>query len=86
LWARHTDMERFLMESGGAMIEEPDLAFEVHFAEWFPKRIAFLRRHVFWQIRLLTGLLSGQLFWRNLTVKDQYDRGRIRLPNELPKA
>ena len=83
LWQRHVEMENYLIETGKARIYESDLSVQDLIDSYRKKQTDHIRSFVAWPIRAIYWNLISKHFWHNKSIKQQYEKGMIKLPNEL---
>jgi len=82
LWHRHTEMENYLMETGGVKLSESEITIEDCLNSYRKKQTDHIRSFVGWPVRMIYWFLIRQFSWTNKSIKDQYEKGMINLPNE----
>lgn len=82
LWARHVDMENYLIDEGGAELVRLDVSFKEKLAESMREEIGFLRQIRLWPLRAIYWYFTRRKARHNLSIQEQHKRGMIRLPKE----
>lgn len=83
LWQRHVEMENYLIETGKAKIFESDIFVQDLIDFYRKKQTKHIRSFAGWPIRAICWNLISKHFWHNKSIKQQYEKGMIKLPNEL---
>lgn len=83
LWQRHVEMENYLIEAGKAKTYESDIFVQEMIDSYRKKQTDHIRSFVAWPIRAIYWNLVSKHFWHNKSIKEQYEKGMIILPNEL---
>lgn len=83
-WYQHVEMENYLMDAGGALLVQFDKPFENCLVDVIRKQVAYVQSIPGWPLRGIYWFYVRRKIRYNLTIKDQRDKGLIRLPRELP--
>jgi hypothetical protein len=81
-WFRHVEMENFLMDAGGAQLVQLDGSFEDEFVSAIKKQVGYVRSLCLWPLRGPYWFFVRRRLWHNITIKEQHEKGMIKLPNE----
>ena len=84
-WYRHVEMENYLMDAGGAQLVPSDVPFADFFVDFISKQMRFVRGLWFWPLRGAYWFFVRKRLWHNKSVKTQYEKGMIKMPNELTR-
>jgi len=83
LWSRHTKTQNYLIQSGGARLQEPNETFDIFFCQHIHKQIEHIFEISLWDLRAVWWFYFRERHWQNLSVEQQHGRGLIKLPNEM---
>jgi len=81
-WDRHVATENYLIDHGADLVEQ-ELDFETCIVQAVRQQMQFVRKIPLWPLRGLWWFLVRRFRWHNLTIRQQHERGWIRLPKEL---
>jgi hypothetical protein len=86
LWARHIEVENYLMDVGGARLVQKEFNLEEELVSSVRRQNAYTRSIPFWYLRVAYWYFIRRHIWHNKSVKQQHEKKMIKLPNELAQA
>ena len=84
-WTRHVEMENFLMDDGGAELIARENIFEELIVRSIRKQMRLIRQTPLWFLRTPLWYFFRRRKWHNLDIRQQHQKGYIKLPNEQTK-
>jgi len=85
-WYKHIEMENYLLDEGQAQLVEVDKPFEKCIVDATRRQMKFIRSLPLWPLRGTYWYFVRRRFWHNKLIKEQHEKGMIKLPNELLKS
>jgi hypothetical protein len=82
-WRRHTEAERFLTSRGHVRYRSNLPPFVESITTAIHGQVAHVRSLPFWPFRGVFWFASRRTRWHDLSIQEQHEAGRIRLPHEL---
>lgn len=82
LWQRHIDMEAYLVQQGGARPGQVNLPLEDTMNQANLEMLGYVQSLPAWPLRCVWWYFVRQYQRAGLSIIDQHQLGRIRLPNE----
>ena len=83
LWLRHTEMEDYLMETGKVKLSKSEIIIEDFLNSYRKNQTDHVRSFAGWPVRALYWSFIRKHAWHNKSIKDQHEKGMIKLPIEL---
>ncbi|GEM_PF-1590921 len=85
-WARHIEMENYLMDVGGAQLVEREDVFEELIIDAMRKQMDYVRGISLWFLRAPIWFFIRRSQWHNLSIEEQYRKRLIKLPKEIGRS
>jgi len=85
-WNRHVEMKNYLMDACGVELVAPELPFEDYFIDCVRRQMEFVMSIPLWFLRGVYWYFVRRHLSHNKTIKEQYERGMIRLLKESSGA
>ncbi len=86
LWSRHVEMEDYLMDVGGARLVSRQIDFANGFVDACRKENQYIRSLPLWFLRGPYWFFVRQNLLHNKSIRQQHEKGMIKLPNELKQV
>jgi len=86
LWAAHLETEEYLMDHGGARLVAMETSFEEAFESSIRRSAEYVGSLPLWPLRGTYWYFVRRYAWHGLTVRQQRERGWVKLPNALAAA
>lgn len=85
LWYKHIEAENYLMDFGKAELKTEEVAFERTLTEGATKHVRYVKTLPLWPLRGPYWYFIRRYLWHNKSIKEQHEKGMIKLPNEMTK-
>jgi hypothetical protein len=85
-WNRHIEMKNYLMDVCGVELVAPDVPFEDYFIDCVHRQMEFVMSIPLWFLLGGYWLFVRRYLYHNKTIKEQYEKGMIRLLKESSGA
>ena len=82
-WHKHVEMENYLMDEGQAQLVEMDKPFEEFFIDEIHKHVKHIRSIPLWPLHGTYWFVIRRVLWHDKSIKQQHEKGMIKLPNEI---
>ena len=82
-WARHIEMENYLMDVGGAQLVEREDVFEELLLDAIRRQMDYVRGISLWFLRGPLWFFVRRSQWHNLSIQEQYRKQLIKLPKDI---
>jgi hypothetical protein len=79
----HDEMRQYLISAGGAEVLRRVRPFEEVFPEEIQRQTRYVRSLPLWTLRSVYRFYVTRYLWNNLSIRDQHEKGKIRMPGEL---
>jgi hypothetical protein len=83
LWYKHIEAENYLMDFGKTELKAERLEFEQSIMQGTIEHVRYIKTLSLWPFRGPYWYFVRWYLWHNKSIKEQYEKGMIKLPNEF---